>query len=125
MATEAIFNFLMDPLENSAGLLMVEIFRVEKNDGLFGSLMFRVTHDAVVPFIAMITSIFRNAFGYFLVTGQALDWWNFQILVMTLAAIFNSRGIRMSDTQFSWGIGNIILLLCPELQRHQASGDDH
>jgi hypothetical protein len=114
VATEAVFYFLVAPLENRTGLLVIEILRIKIHDRCILPLMLCMTDNAILSFIAVVSSIISDANGDFLMTGQAFGGRHFEILVVTLAAIFYARRFLMSRAQFSRRIIDIELLLCLE-----------
>lgn len=88
MAKIAVIDLLMGSFENLSCLLVIEIIRIEIDDGLIRSLVFGMTDYAIISFVTMVTPIVRNTCGYLLMTGQAHCWRDFKILVVTLAAAF-------------------------------------
>lgn len=113
MTREAPGDCFMLALENISRLLMVEVFDIQIHHlGIF-ALMFSMADGTIFRFIPVISSVGGYARGNLLMTGQALFGDGFQVVVMTLAAVFKSRGIFMDSAQRSWSIIDSILLIGP------------
>jgi hypothetical protein len=90
---------------------MIEILGIKVDNGFVCSLVLCVADDAILTFIAVVSSIVRDANSDFFMTRQASGWRDFEIFVMALAAVFQSWGILMDGAQLSRSIVDIEFLL--------------
>jgi hypothetical protein len=124
VAAPAVFDFQMNPFQNNSSLFVIEIFGIERNERDIHSLMFGMTDRTVFTLVPVISPRFSYPGCDLLVTSETPGRLNFQVFIVTFAAIFEARGILVSGTQLSRGVGNIEYLLGPHMEYHQEGCKD-
>lgn len=91
MAKETIGDCFMLSQKSVPCFLMVKVFDIPIHQLRFIASMFRVTHGAVFGFIPVESTVSGYPRGHLLMTGQAFLRNNFQVIIMTLTAVFKAR----------------------------------